>query len=112
MTIGSLLRQTESALQTLCSESGLKTTSVKGRTGLWTADSERKLASIGFAVRGWVSYHGFSINADLDLTPFSSISPCGFSASVVTSMTRELGRPISPNDLKGSIARHLEEALA
>ena len=60
-----------------------------GLTGVWVA--ERKIASIGIAVRRWVSYHGFALNVEPDLEAFRAISPCGLDAGVMTSMQRELG---------------------
>lgn len=53
-------------------------------TGVWI--DNKKVAAIGIAVRRWVTWHGFSINVhnDLALTPF--ISPCGFDASLVTTL--------------------------
>ncbi|MGK5082066.1 lipoyl(octanoyl) transferase LipB [Bdellovibrionota bacterium FG-1] len=51
-------------------------------TGVWIGD--RKLASMGIAVRRWVTYHGLAINCVNDLAPFHLISPCGFSPEVMT----------------------------
>jgi len=51
-------------------------------TGVWVGD--RKIASIGVAVRKWVTWHGIALNAVNDLGPFHLISPCGFSPEVMT----------------------------
>ena len=51
-----------------------------GRVGIWVAHNdgrEDKIAAIGVRVRGWVTYHGISINVAPDLTHFSGIVPCG-----------------------------------
>lgn len=53
-------------------------------TGVWIND--KKLVSIGIAVRKWVTYHGIAINCVNDLKPFHLISPCGFSPEVMTRM--------------------------
>lgn len=58
-------------------------------TGVFTGN--RKIASIGIAVRRWVTYHGVAINVACDLGAFAAIAPCGFDASVMTSIARELG---------------------
>lgn len=58
-------------------------------TGVWVGD--QKIASIGIAVKKWVTYHGLAVNAVNDLTPFYTFSPCGFSSEVMTSI--ELLRP-------------------
>lgn len=52
--------------------------------GVWVGD--RKIASIGIAVRKWVSYHGIAINIDRDASAFQGINPCGFSPSVMISL--------------------------
>jgi lipoate-protein ligase B len=52
---------------------------------------ERKLASIGIAVRRWVSYHGFALNVCPDLGHFDLIHPCGLKGVRMTSMAELLG---------------------
>jgi len=66
---------------------------VPGRPGVWVEGS-RKIASIGIAVRDWVSFHGVALNVDLDLEVFRRLRPCGFDGSVMTSVARELARPV------------------
>ncbi|MFI5372860.1 MAG: lipoyl(octanoyl) transferase LipB [Candidatus Eisenbacteria bacterium] len=60
-----------------------------GRTGVWVGGS--KLASIGVAVRRWVSYHGFALNVAPDLGFFDLIHPCGLRGIEMTSLSRLLG---------------------
>ena len=62
-------------------------------TGVWIG--ERKIASIGIAVRRGVSYHGLALNVTPDLSYFKRIIPCGLPWAEITSMERELGRGIS-----------------
>jgi lipoate-protein ligase B len=66
---------------------------VHGRRGVWVA-GDRKIASIGIAVDHWVTFHGFALNVDPDLEAFDRFHPCGFSGSVMTSLSREVGRPV------------------
>ncbi len=54
----------------------------EGATGVWIG--EKKIASIGVAIRKWVTYHGVAINCVNDLSPFHLISPCGFNPEVMT----------------------------
>ncbi len=67
------------------------------RVGVWVRRPERpllpdgsmsedKVAALGIRLRKWVSFHGFSLNVDPDLTHFSGIVPCGISAYGVTSL--------------------------
>jgi lipoyl(octanoyl) transferase len=81
----------------------------QGLTGVWTADetTPRKLASIGVAVRKWVTLHGLALNVSTDLARFAAIHPCGFDASVMTSMAIEGGQPVDFIAIKDALANHL-----
>lgn len=70
---------------------GLATARRAGQTGVWVG--KRKIAAIGVAVRSWVAWHGFALNVDGDLGPFTGIIPCGLGPEVgeVTSLEKELG---------------------
>jgi lipoate-protein ligase B len=61
-----------------------------GLTGVWTRG--RKLASIGIHVKQWVTFHGFALNVNTDLSYFDLIVPCGIRDVVMTSVALELGR--------------------
>jgi len=104
------VRQLEQLLMSVCSELGLATTRVDGRSGVWVpADDngpERKLAAIGVRVARGVTMHGFAINADCDLAAYDRIVPCGIEDAGVTSLTRELGVPITVRDLLPPITTH------
>lgn len=61
-----------------------------GLTGVWVED--KKIASIGIAIRNWITYHGLAINVKKDdLANFSLIQPCGMDI-MMTSMETQLGR--------------------
>jgi lipoate-protein ligase B len=62
---------------------------VAGQTGVWVAG--RKIASIGVAVRRWVTWHGFALNVGADLSGFAAITPCGIAGVEMTSVAREGG---------------------
>jgi lipoyl(octanoyl) transferase len=68
------------------------------RIGLWVArpdkgaGAEDKIAAIGVRVRGWVAYHGISLNVEPDLSRYAGIVPCGIRDSGATSLV-DLGRP-------------------
>ena len=61
-------------------------------TGVWVEG--RKIASIGVAVRNWVSWHGFALNINTDLDGFATMIPCGIPDVRMTSMEQILGRPL------------------
>lgn len=75
-----------------------------GLTGVWVettpGESLQKIASIGVAVRHWVTYHGIALNVDLDLTPYQHLNPCGLDGSVMTSLVQQLDRPVTVADVK------------
>jgi lipoate-protein ligase B len=61
----------------------------EGFRGVWVG--ARKIASIGVAVRRWVSWHGFALNVGADLSGFAPITPCGLGGVEMTSVAREGG---------------------
>jgi lipoyl(octanoyl) transferase len=58
-----------------------------GAPGVWTRG--RKVASIGIAIRRWITWHGFALNVGADLTAFERITPCGLDGVCMTSLTGE-----------------------
>jgi lipoyl(octanoyl) transferase len=85
---------------------GIAATMKPGLTGVWKDD--RKIAAIGVAVRRQVTFHGFALNVNPDLTPFSYIVPCGIRDMGVTSMARELGRQVSMPAVKHQVVATFE----
>lgn len=73
-------------------------------SGVWIGD--KKLASIGVAVKHHTTYHGFALNVNADLAPFRLIRPCGIPGSDITSMAEVIGIPVPMNSVKESLARH------
>ncbi|MBT3279320.1 MAG: lipoyl(octanoyl) transferase LipB [Phycisphaerales bacterium] len=96
----------EAILRTL-RDYGIDAARLDGFTGVWTADGSQKLAAIGVAVDHWVTYHGFALNMNTNMTHFDLIVPCGIRDRGVTSMAELLGRDIDLDDVKYRIASHL-----
>lgn len=61
-----------------------------GKTGVWTRENTRKIASIGVHARQWVTWHGFALNVTTDLSYFDVMIPCGIADVTMTSVEREL----------------------
>ena len=105
------VRRTEQMLIDVCAEFGLTAGRVEGRSGVWVPEDDRgparKVAAIGIRVARGVTLHGFSINCDCDLTYFDRIVPCGIRDAGVTSLTAELGHPITVADVLPVVERHL-----
>jgi lipoyl(octanoyl) transferase len=79
-------------------------------TGVWTG--ARKVASIGVHVSRGVTTHGFAINVDNDLEPFSWVVPCGLDGVTMTSVAIEAGDARAPMPVvRASVAQRLAEAF-
>ena len=105
------VRTLEQVSISVLAEFGLAATTLEGRTGVWTADSQRKIAAIGVKIAGGVAYHGFAINIDPDLAMFDGIIPCGITDRAVTSMAAELGRAVDIEAMADCVARQFCRAL-
>ena len=108
------VREIESGLIKVCSDFGISTERIAGRSGVWVNDARgaRKIAAIGIRVAGGVTMHGFALNVNPDLSAFAQIIPCGISDADVTSMALELGRNITVDEVMKSIEKHIFESLA
>jgi len=109
------VRRVEQLLIDVCAEFGVATDRVEGRSGAWVRADERgpdrKIAAIGIRVARGVTQHGFAINGDCDLSNFDRFVPCGIRDAGVTSLSAELGRPVTVDDLLPVVERHLPTLL-
>ena len=86
------VREIEAALIAVCSDMGLHTERIDGRSGVWVRDSrgDRKVAAIGIRVAKGVTMHGFALNVSTDLSYMREhIVPCGIAEYAVTSLAEE-----------------------
>jgi len=111
MDVVAHVRRIEAMLIEVCSELGVTTTQVSGRSGVWVpADDrgpDRKVAAIGIRVTEGVTMHGFALNCDCDLTWFDRIVPCGIRDAEVTSLSRELERDVTIAEALPVVRAHL-----
>ena len=107
------VREIESGLMAVCSELGLATERIDGRSGVWVRDSDgdRKIAAIGVRVAKGVTMHGFALNVNPDLSAFNAIIPCGIVDAGVTSLEIELQRSITIEEVAPLVERHIFESL-
>jgi len=91
------LRSLEEVLVGAVARLGIRARTLSGCTGVFVGEGEarpggfpRKLASIGVGARGWVTWHGFALNVDLQPGAFDDIVPCGLQGVEMTSLAREL----------------------
>jgi len=99
------VRDLEHAIVQTVAAFGLEATTIDGLTGVWIPPAgsrgPRKIASIGVRVSRWVTTHGYALNVDLDPAPFTEwITACGLDAAEFTTMARELGRPVTVDEVK------------
>lgn len=85
---------------------------VEGRPGVWVG--EKKIASMGIAVRRWVSYHGFALNVGPDMSLFDRITPCGLPGVRPTSLHDECQNthPVPPTPPKPPAMQEVKDVLA
>jgi lipoyl(octanoyl) transferase len=100
------LRALEMAVIRLVESFGIEAGFCEGKTGVWVEN--RKIASIGIGVRRWITMHGFALNVSSDLTGFLSITPCGLAGVRMTSLSLELGREVSLEEVRDKAAVVLE----
>jgi len=108
------LRNLEEAVIATCARFGLPADREPGKTGVWMttpAGMRRKLCSMGIACRKWVTFHGLALNVTADLAYFRRINPCGFEASVMTSMAEQLDAPVDIAEVRGVLADELGRML-
>lgn len=110
------VRRLETLLMGVCADLGLETRQVEGRSGVWVAADhrgpDRKVAAIGIRVAQGVTMHGFSLNADCDLSWADAIVPCGIPDAGVTSLSRELGRAVTVADVVPLVEARLPDLQA
>ena len=92
----------EKTIIDLCRKYGLKAQTTSD-TGVWIDD--RKICAIGIHASRYVTTHGLALNCDTDLKWFDHIVPCGIEGKSVTSLTKELSRPVT---IKEVIPQYLE----
>lgn len=107
------VREIEAGLIRVCSEFGITSQRVDGRSGVWIRDSDgdRKIAAIGIRVAQGVSMHGFALNVNPDLSAFNRIIPCGIDDAAVTSMAQELSRDVTVEEVTPVIEKYMTETL-
>lgn len=75
--------------------------------GVWVGNN--KLGSIGIAVRRGVSFHGFALNVNTSLEPFTWMNPCGLEEVSITSMKEVLGKELPMKQVRDSVCFYIQE---
>lgn len=103
------VRELETAIISICQEFGIKAERYCERSGVWLRDEkgDRKIAAIGLRVAKGVTMHGFALNVNPDLSAYSKIVPCGIADAKVTSLSAELGRSITIEEVMPVLKKHV-----
>ncbi len=75
-----------------CKEFGVTARKDSANTGVWVVD--KKIASLGVAVKQWITFHGVAINLNTDLSAFKQINPCGLTSDVMSTLATITGKEI------------------
>lgn len=106
------LRYLEEAIILTLAELDIQAGRIDGLTGVWIDFKNplkaRKICAMGVKASRWVTMHGFALNVQPDLNYFSNIIPCGIEDKAVTSISKELNKPISVEIVKQVLLKHLQ----
>ncbi|MFK8036804.1 MAG: lipoyl(octanoyl) transferase LipB [Crocinitomicaceae bacterium] len=108
------MRYLEEAVILTIKEFGIIGTRVEGSTGVWLdvdTTNERKICAMGVKSSRWVTMHGLALNVNPDMTYFNNIVPCGITDKAVTSMAKELNKPITMQDVKPVLKSNLAKVF-
>lgn len=101
----SLVKTLQEFTQSLLLKYSIESTFIDGAPGVYVDD--KKIASIGLRISKGKTYHGISINVDMDLTPFSYINPCGYAGLQVVQI-KDFKKDISVKDVENLAIKLLE----
>jgi lipoyl(octanoyl) transferase len=106
-------RDLEEALIRTLAAVGVEATRIEGLTGIWVdGPIPQKIASIGVHITKWITTHGYALNVDLDTAPFTDwITACGLADASFTTIARELGRPVSVDEVRPHAAAAFEDVF-
>ena len=109
------VRRLEDMMIRVCADFGVAATRVDGASGTWVlgepGQPDRKIGAIGIRVSQSVTMHGFAFNCDNDLGWADVIIPCGIVGAGVTSLSKELGRDVTVNEVLPHVEKHLVDVL-
>ena len=105
------VRRLEGMLIDVLAEFGIPGERVDGRSGVWLRGRD-KIGAIGIRVADGVTMHGFALNCSNSFDAYRAIIACGIVEAGATSISRELGREITPEGVVPLIEKHFVANLA
>jgi len=107
--IKKIVSMIEQSLIELLSSYDITAHTLKGAPGVYVNDS--KIAALGLKVKHGRTYHGLSLNIDMDLSPYTLINPCGYSDLKVTQMRNLTNNILNISDIKHELSEHLIDSV-
>ncbi len=107
--IKKMVSMIEQSLIELLSSYDITAHTLKGAPGVYVNDS--KIAALGLKVKHGRTYHGLSLNIDMDLSPYKLINPCGYSDLKVTQMRNLTNNILNISDIKHELSEHLIDSV-
>ncbi len=108
--IGRYLRNIEEVIILTLADYNIVAGRSPGETGVWldaaSPGKARKICAIGIRCSRWVTMHGFALNVNTDLRYFDYIIPCGIQNKQVTSLQKELGKPVDTAEVMDRLKHH------
>ena len=109
LSVRSYIAQLEQVMLGVAADWGVSARTDARRRGVWVG--AHKLGSVGIGVKRGVTFHGLALNVDLDLTPFSWISPCGLPGVEMTSLALACGARVPMKDVRHQMVSELQRVF-
>lgn len=103
------LRDLEQTVIESISPLGLTGERLEVNSGVWV--DHKKICAIGIKMRRWISMHGIALNCNIDLKGFQTIVPCGIRTHGVTSISNQLNREVTTEEMKPHLLRGFEQVF-
>ena len=108
ITVRELVRRIEQAVIDVLGGYGINAARLEGAPGVYVGKA--KIAALGLRIKHGCSYHGVSLNVDMDLTPYGAINPCGYEGMAVTQLC-DFGTECDTARVGDALAEHLIRQL-
>lgn len=131
--VGWYVRSLEETLRLTLADFGIESFRIEGLVGVWVKVPQRlvmpdwgglaqpsppeaelidaKIVAIGARIEQWITYHGFALNVDPDMSHFNLIVPCGIKDKAVVSMRQVLDKEVDFEAVRGTVIRRFGEVF-
>lgn len=106
MRVVEYVEKLEEVMIRAVADSGIRAERNSLNRGIWVGN--KKLGSIGIAIRRGICFHGMSLNVNISMKHFGWMNPCGLREIGTTSMKQELSRKVTMSKVCGAVKIHVE----